>query len=178
MISWTEYFRFCQLGAVYLLMFTTSYHMQYAHGICHQLFCNLTPIFLILRFLGISPNTALTFSPPIEFRTAQRTVQGNKNEKDELEEGKCHHCQAWVPVEGIKKVEAKVSQPFLAFYAVNLIVPLPEPAQRNILVLLLRYIPAISGINVLPSFCAQVETRRCMSQGLHYLWRIQHIYRR
>ena len=64
-----------------------SYHMQYAHG--------------------ISPVTALPFSPPVAFRVIKRTPN-HKNEKHEPLEGKCHRCQEWAPVEGVKCVEAKV----------------------------------------------------------------------
>ena len=69
------------------LFHPSSYHMQYAHG--------------------ISPVTALPFSPPVAFRVIKRTPN-HKNEKHELLEGKCHRCQEWAPVEGVKCVEAKV----------------------------------------------------------------------
>ncbi|TDL26719.1 hypothetical protein BD410DRAFT_715454, partial [Rickenella mellea] len=66
-----------------------NYHMQYAHG--------------------ISPTTALPFSPPIEFRTIHREPN-HKNEKEEMLEGMCHKCQNWIPLEGVKCVEAKLKE--------------------------------------------------------------------
>lgn len=56
---------------------------------------------------GISPTTALPFSPPIAFRKSPRKPN-HKNEKAEILEGLCHRCNEWAPVEGVKCVEAKV----------------------------------------------------------------------
>lgn len=56
---------------------------------------------------GISPSSALPFSPPTAFRRAKRKVN-HKNEKSTLLEGHCHRCGEWAPMEGVKCVEAKV----------------------------------------------------------------------
>ncbi|THH03405.1 hypothetical protein EW145_g6280 [Phellinidium pouzarii] len=66
-----------------------NYHMQYAHG--------------------ISPTTQLPFSPPIAFRRIDRKAN-HKNEKLQLLEGQCHRCHDWMPVEGVKCVEAKLKE--------------------------------------------------------------------
>lgn len=66
-----------------------NYHMQYAHG--------------------ISPTTALPFSPPVAYRLTPRRPN-HKNEKTELLEGKCHRCGDWAAVEGVKCVEAKLRE--------------------------------------------------------------------
>lgn len=34
----------------------------------------------------------------------------HKNEKTSITEGKCHKCQSWIAVEGIKCVEAKLKE--------------------------------------------------------------------
>jgi len=68
-----------------------NYHMQYSHGLC--------------------PKTGLPFSPPIDFRVVSRPDPG-KHEKSEILQGKCHKCERWVPVEGIKDVEVKVKEIF------------------------------------------------------------------
>ena len=59
-------------------------------------------------FHGISPSTFLPFSPPVAFRL-QRRAPTYRNEKSQILEGKCHACGNWAAVEGIKRVEAKVS---------------------------------------------------------------------
>ncbi len=56
---------------------------------------------------GISPSTALPFSPPMAVRRVKRKVN-HKNEKNALLEGHCHRCGEWAPMEGVKCVEAKV----------------------------------------------------------------------
>lgn len=56
---------------------------------------------------GISATTGRPFSPPTAFRTVGRPKVG-KMEKAYLQEGKCHRCKKWVPVEGIKDVPTKV----------------------------------------------------------------------
>ncbi|KLO10389.1 hypothetical protein SCHPADRAFT_832599, partial [Schizopora paradoxa] len=66
-----------------------NYHMQYVHG--------------------ISPSSALPFSPPTAFRRAKRKVN-HKNEKSTLLEGHCHRCGEWAAMEGVKCVEAKLKE--------------------------------------------------------------------
>ncbi|KAH9917769.1 uncharacterized protein B0H18DRAFT_938232 [Fomitopsis serialis] len=66
-----------------------NYHMQYAHG--------------------ISAMTGRPFSPPLAFRTVQRTTVG-KLEKTHIMQGKCHRCKKWVAVEGVKDVPTKVKE--------------------------------------------------------------------
>ncbi|KAH9840735.1 uncharacterized protein C8Q71DRAFT_740957 [Rhodofomes roseus] len=66
-----------------------NYHMQYAHG--------------------ISVMSGRPFSPPLAFRTVQRTTVG-KLEKAQLMQGKCHKCKKWVAVEGVKDVPTKVKE--------------------------------------------------------------------
>ncbi|KAF9523008.1 hypothetical protein CPB83DRAFT_776171, partial [Crepidotus variabilis] len=65
-----------------------NYHMQYAHG--------------------ISASTGKPFSPPVAFQITSRPNPG-KNEKSEIQQGKCHKCTKWVAIEGIKDMESKVS---------------------------------------------------------------------
>ncbi|KJA22705.1 hypothetical protein HYPSUDRAFT_66920 [Hypholoma sublateritium FD-334 SS-4] len=65
------------------------YHMQYAHG--------------------ISASTGRPFSPPTAFRIIPRINPGKK-EKLQIQQGKCHKCQKWVAVEGIKDMESKVKE--------------------------------------------------------------------
>ncbi|EIW77829.1 hypothetical protein CONPUDRAFT_75615 [Coniophora puteana RWD-64-598 SS2] len=72
-------------------MESLSYHMQYAHG--------------------ISATSARPFSPPTDFRTVKRS-EASKREKTYIEEGKCHKCKKWVPIEGVKDVEVKVKELF------------------------------------------------------------------
>lgn len=68
-----------------------SYHMQYYHG--------------------ISPQSFLPFSPPLAFRLS--AVQNPaKTEKKEITEGRCHKCDKWVAVDGVKDVEVKVRELF------------------------------------------------------------------
>ncbi|KDN42670.1 hypothetical protein RSAG8_06627, partial [Rhizoctonia solani AG-8 WAC10335] len=60
-----------------------NYHMQYYHG--------------------ISPKTGLPFSPPIAFRHhARKPSQIKSQERTVVEEGKCHVCKKWVPIETVK----------------------------------------------------------------------------
>ncbi|PPQ70343.1 hypothetical protein CVT24_013004 [Panaeolus cyanescens] len=68
-----------------------SYHMQYAHG--------------------ISASTGLPFSPPIAFRIIPRP-NATRTEKNKIQQGKCHKCDKWVAVEGIKDMESKVPELF------------------------------------------------------------------
>jgi hypothetical protein len=69
-------------------MNTDSYHMQYKHG--------------------ISPRTHLPFSPPTAFRSVGR-IPKNAQERAHMDEGHCHACKKWVPLESVKKeVELKV----------------------------------------------------------------------
>ncbi|KAF9474504.1 hypothetical protein BDN70DRAFT_815591 [Pholiota conissans] len=66
-----------------------NYHMQYAHGICAA--------------------TGRPFSPPTAFRIIPRQNPGKK-EKVRIQQGKCHKCNKWVAVEGIKDMESKVKE--------------------------------------------------------------------
>ncbi|EJD52320.1 hypothetical protein AURDEDRAFT_180943 [Auricularia subglabra TFB-10046 SS5] len=66
-----------------------NYHMQNAHG--------------------VSASLKLPFSPPIEFRSAKRTVSG-RHEKDAVLEGKCHQCSRFIPLEGVKLGDIKVKE--------------------------------------------------------------------
>lgn len=66
-----------------------NYHMQYAHG--------------------ISASTGRPFSPPTSFRLIERPKPG-KNEKRHIQQGKCHKCDKWVAVEGVKDLESKVKE--------------------------------------------------------------------
>ncbi|QRW09918.1 hypothetical protein RhiLY_08917 [Ceratobasidium sp. AG-Ba] len=68
-----------------------NYHMQYYHGICAQ--------------------TGLPFSPPTAFRLGSRKA-ANPQEKTEIEEGKCHSCKKWVPVDSVKHLDALVPELF------------------------------------------------------------------
>ncbi|KAF8907615.1 hypothetical protein CPB84DRAFT_1744530 [Gymnopilus junonius] len=73
------------------------YHMQYAHG--------------------ISASTGRPFSPPVSFRAVDRQNAGKK-EKHRIQQGKCHKCDKWVAVEGIKDVDSKVKElHWSAFFA-------------------------------------------------------------
>ncbi|KAJ3547746.1 hypothetical protein NMY22_g1532 [Coprinellus aureogranulatus] len=72
-----------------LLTLQFSYHMQYYHG--------------------ISSASGRPFSPPLAFMTIPRKKPA-KTERKELRHGKCHKCNTWVPVEGIKDVECKVPE--------------------------------------------------------------------
>ena len=87
-----------------------SYHMQNAHG--------------------VSPSSALPFSPPLSFRLAKRK-QNHKNEKAEILEGLCHKCNEWAPMEGVKCVPAKVSLLLAISCSPFLMMPTVE---RNLLV--------------------------------------------
>ncbi|CAA7270831.1 unnamed protein product [Cyclocybe aegerita] len=66
-----------------------NYHMQYAHG--------------------ISAATGRPFSPPTMFRTVRRPNPGKK-ERHQIQQGKCHKCDKWIAVEGIKDMENKVKE--------------------------------------------------------------------
>ncbi|KAJ3501277.1 hypothetical protein NLJ89_g9411 [Agrocybe chaxingu] len=66
-----------------------NYHMQYAHG--------------------ISASTGQPFSPPTSFRTVRRPNPGKK-ERHQIQQGKCHKCDKWIAVEGIKDMESKVKE--------------------------------------------------------------------
>lgn len=57
---------------------------------------------------GISASTGRPFSPPTAFRTTPRINPGKK-EKLQIQQGKCHKCQKWIAVEGIKDMESKVT---------------------------------------------------------------------
>ena len=57
--------------------------------------------------VGISASTGRPFSPPTSFRLIERPKPG-KNEKTHIQQGKCHKCDKWVAVEGIKDLESKV----------------------------------------------------------------------
>ncbi|EIM85150.1 uncharacterized protein STEHIDRAFT_148337 [Stereum hirsutum FP-91666 SS1] len=67
-----------------------NYHMQYYHG--------------------ISSASTQPFSPPLAFRVVARVAA--KNEKSEIEEGKCHKCKKWIPLESIRDTELKVKELF------------------------------------------------------------------
>lgn len=62
---------------------------------------------LLIILLGISASTGLPFSPPIAFRSMERANAGKK-ERKVVQQGKCHKCESWVAVEGIKDMESKV----------------------------------------------------------------------
>ncbi|KAG6916613.1 hypothetical protein DXG01_006109, partial [Tephrocybe rancida] len=62
------------------------YHLQYAHG--------------------ISASTGRPFAPPLSFRTTPRP-HAARHERTAIQEARCHKCTRWVPVEGVKDVEAK-----------------------------------------------------------------------
>ncbi|GJJ14295.1 hypothetical protein Clacol_008559 [Clathrus columnatus] len=67
------------------------YHLQYVHG--------------------ISSFTGAPFSPPVEFRiTKRRPAEVRKHEKTELLQGRCHKCEKWVAIEGVKIGEVKVKE--------------------------------------------------------------------
>ncbi|KZV65713.1 hypothetical protein PENSPDRAFT_562662, partial [Peniophora sp. CONT] len=66
-----------------------NYHMQYFHG--------------------ISPQSGAPFSPPIAFRTELRPKPA-PHERKEMRQGKCHKCDRWIDLEGVKPGEAKVRE--------------------------------------------------------------------
>ncbi|KAG6851978.1 hypothetical protein C0991_004437 [Blastosporella zonata] len=66
-----------------------NYHLQYYHG--------------------ISASTGRPFSPPLAFRTTLRP-NAAKHERAAIQEAHCHKCKRWIPVEGVKDVEAKVKE--------------------------------------------------------------------
>lgn len=55
---------------------------------------------------GISPAGA-PFSPPVAFKHTLRPGAG-KHEKTRILQGRCHSCEKWINVEGVKDVEVKV----------------------------------------------------------------------
>lgn len=63
---------------------------------------------------GVSAATGRPFAPPSDFRVVPRPNAGRK-ERSEVLHGKCQRCKKWVPVEGIKDVESKVSACFTRF---------------------------------------------------------------
>ncbi|KAK7460596.1 hypothetical protein VKT23_009316 [Stygiomarasmius scandens] len=67
------------------------YHMQYQHG--------------------ISSSTGQPLLPPTAFRTTTRRSP-QKKEKAKIRQGKCHQCQEWVAIQGIKDVDVKVKEMF------------------------------------------------------------------
>ena len=58
--------------------------------------------------LGVAASTARPFSPPTAFRTTPRNRPG-KLERTQMLEGRCHRCTRWVPVQGVKDADAKVT---------------------------------------------------------------------
>ncbi|EFP78467.2 hypothetical protein PGT21_026494 [Puccinia graminis f. sp. tritici] len=62
-------------------------------------------------FHGINNADGLPFSPPVEIRHVRRCHVA-ANEKLELKEGRCHQCNKWVPMEGVKMQEVKVPELF------------------------------------------------------------------
>jgi chloramphenicol O-acetyltransferase len=62
-------------------------------------------------FTGISAATARPFFPPLSFQVIDCANPG-KNEKMSIQEGKCHQCRKWIPMEGVKDVEVKVKEIF------------------------------------------------------------------
>ncbi|KAG9085616.1 hypothetical protein FRC07_013334, partial [Ceratobasidium sp. 392] len=51
----------------------------------------------------------LPFSPPVAFRHATRKA-AHPNERTSIEEGKCHSCRRWTPIESIKYAEIMVPE--------------------------------------------------------------------
>ncbi|KAG8728714.1 hypothetical protein FRC11_010351, partial [Ceratobasidium sp. 423] len=68
-----------------------NYHMQYYHG--------------------LSAQTGLPFSPPIAFRQKKRQ-RVEVSEREVIEEGKCHVCKKWVPIETVKPLKIMVPEIF------------------------------------------------------------------
>ncbi|KAH9458206.1 hypothetical protein Pst134EB_010507 [Puccinia striiformis f. sp. tritici] len=62
-------------------------------------------------FHGINNADGLPFSPPVETRRIKRCHVA-ANEKLELKEGRCHQCNKWVPMEGVKMQDVKVPELF------------------------------------------------------------------
>ncbi|EGG08581.1 uncharacterized protein MELLADRAFT_77369 [Melampsora larici-populina 98AG31] len=62
-------------------------------------------------FHGINNANGLPFSPPVEIRLTKRG-QVAANEKSELKEGRCHQCDKWIAMEGVKLQEVKVPELF------------------------------------------------------------------
>lgn len=78
--------------------------MQYAHGT----FFNSRAHSLHVTCQGISSVSARPFSPPVAFRTIERQNPA-KNERTNIQEGKCHRCKKWILVESIKNIDIKAS---------------------------------------------------------------------
>lgn len=78
--------------------------MQYAHGVPIYFY----PRFLLMFSAGISAATGQPFAPPSAFRAVLRP-NATRVERAEVLHGKCQKCRKWVPVEGIKDVDNKVS---------------------------------------------------------------------
>ncbi|CAE6526592.1 unnamed protein product [Rhizoctonia solani] len=68
-----------------------NYHMQHYHGLSFQ--------------------TGLPFSPPIAFRQTKRRWVGVR-EREVVEEGKCHVCKKWIPIESVKLLNIVVPEIF------------------------------------------------------------------
>ncbi|KZO97258.1 hypothetical protein CALVIDRAFT_480192 [Calocera viscosa TUFC12733] len=70
----------------------SHYHMQHHHA-------------------GISARTGRPFYPPIAFRTSERAVN-TKNMKEFMREGRCHRCNKWIPLDGVRSGDVKVKEIF------------------------------------------------------------------
>ncbi|KAJ8689028.1 hypothetical protein PTI98_013092 [Pleurotus ostreatus] len=46
---------------------------------------------------------------PVALRTIARQSPGKK-EKSTLQQGKCHKCRKWVPIEGVRETDLKVKE--------------------------------------------------------------------
>jgi len=60
---------------------------------------------------GISTKTGLPFSPPLEFRKVLHKNQ-RAGERTHIQEGKCHSCNKWIPVQGPKDVTVAIREIF------------------------------------------------------------------
>ncbi|CAE6449962.1 unnamed protein product, partial [Rhizoctonia solani] len=81
--------------------------------------CNTITVLYFFRHLslgansqtGLSPKTGLPFSPPITFRQKAHLPSRTKTrERDTIEEGQCHVCKKWVPVESVVPKDVKVPE--------------------------------------------------------------------
>ncbi len=86
--------------------------MQYYHGKLYLIRHGF--LSLNVTRAGISPSTGLPFSPPVAFMHSVHVPHSkpafkSKQERSRIEQGKCHKCNKWVPVEGVKDVEVKVN---------------------------------------------------------------------
>lgn len=94
-------------------------HLQLPHAIrAWSLFLSSTEIENANPFddaVGISASTGRPFSPPTSFRLVERPKPG-KNEKTHIQQGKCHKCDKWVAVEGIKDLESKVMSAIFSLF--------------------------------------------------------------